>query len=76
LLKAKIAEKFEDFALEIEFHGRKLILKHGFELYFVLQNKPIELIDDLVLPKMIIVNNDINDKKIWKETMADIFCLQ
>lgn len=73
-----IAEEELEYKIseEIEYNGKRLKIKSGFRLFIVLESLNLEHLDPSLVTKLIIINNEISEKRIWKETLQDEFILQ
>ena len=61
---------------DVVFNGRKIVVKQGFRLYIVFEKTPVEEIDEALLMKILFINNEVNEKRIWKETLKDDLVLE
>lgn len=68
----------EAYAIENEFvfFGKKILIKESFKLYIILERMRFDEIDELLLEKLTLVDNSIEDKRSWQEALKDELLLQ
>lgn len=60
---------------ELKYNGKKIFVKDGFKLYIILEKNTIESLDESLMAKVLIINNSLDEKKIWMESVKDELAL-
>jgi hypothetical protein len=56
---------------EVNFNLKRIMVREGFRIYIVLQKSSPDTIDPQLLAKLIILNNECSEEKIWNETLTE-----